>query len=209
MAPDVFYHLVRWTSVPLFSLYFRLTRQGVSHVPRTGAVLLAANHVSYLDPAVVGSACPRRVFFLMHEGTWAKPVMNWFFRGMQAIPVSRDASVRVPLRRALSRLEAGCAVGIFPEGARVRVSGDDALLGVALLARRSGAPVIPVGIAGTDRAMPVGAALPEPVRVRVAFGAPLRHDGARGGEDLRAADARFTRELMSSVRRLAAPVAAA
>lgn len=208
MADSAFYHAVRLASRPLLGLYFGLRREGAGRVPREGAAVLAANHVSYLDPAVVGSVVPRQVHFLMDLATWAHPSLNWFYRGMDAIPVDRTGGpTRDAFRAALARLEAGQCIGIFPEGARARAEGPDpAQLGVALIARMSGAPVVPVGIGGTEAAMPRGRALPEPARVRVLFGEPLLHAelAAREGLGKREADARFTELLMRSIDELAA-----
>jgi 1-acyl-sn-glycerol-3-phosphate acyltransferase len=176
-------------------------------VPRTGPVIVAANHVSFLDPAVLGSAFPRRVHFLIDASTWAHWSMNWFYRGMKAIPVDRTGGPsREAIRRAMTRLGEGCVVGIFPEGGRVRDAAmARAMEGVALLARHTGAPVVPAGIAGTAEAMPRGRAIPEPTPVRVAFGEPVRHaDVATSiGVAGRDADGPFTRLLMRRIAALA------
>ena len=103
--------------------------------------------------------------------------MNWFYRGMRAIPVDRDGRpTREAISTALRRLREGQVVGIFPDGGRVdELSVDRALAGVALLARHSGAAVLPVGIAGTAESMPRGAGLPEPLPLRVHFGESFRY----------------------------------
>jgi 1-acyl-sn-glycerol-3-phosphate acyltransferase len=201
----VFYDLVRWTSIPLFALYFRLERRGLEQVPGSGPVIVAANHVSFLDPAVLGSAFPRRLRFLIDRTTWSYPSLNWFYRGMAAIPVPRDGGLtRDAIRAALGALAGGAAIGIFPEGGRREgLDPEAAYLGVALLARHSRAPVVPAGLAGTDRAMPRGVVLPEPCRVRVTFGKALRHADVAAGLSGRAADERFTRTLMEVIGRLA------
>ena len=205
MPRAAFYHLVRLLSRPVFAAWFRLTRDGLSGLPAEGPLILAANHVSFLDPAVVGSSFPRAVRFLIHERVWAHASLNWFYRGMLSIPVGRDGAVaRAALREALAALRDGQVVGIFPEGGRVAPgSPDEALSGVAMLARKSGAPVVPVGIRGTARAMPRGAAIPRPVGLSVRYGRPLLYDQVRGELSGRAADAAFTLELMSRIRDLA------
>ena len=199
----MFYEAVRWASIPAFAVYFRLTAEGRDAIPRTGPLIVAGNHVSYLDPAVLGSVCPRNLHFLMDGKIFARRGFSWFFRGMDAIPVEKDGSGRDTIRKALAHLERGEAVGIFPEGGRVAPGRElSALGGVALLARRSGAPVVPVGIVGTARSMPLGRALPRPVAVRVRFGAPGRHERAGGGRAGRAADEAFTGDLMANIAAL-------
>jgi len=200
----VFYSVVRWASIPLFALYFRLAVEGEEHVPDTGAAIVAGNHVSYLDPAVLGSACPRTLHFLMDGRIFRRRGLSWFFRGMEAVPVERDRSGRETIRASLSHLDAGRAIGIFPEGGRTAPDRPlEPLAGVALLARRTGALVVPVGITGTERSMPLGKTLPEPVKVRVRFGEPLRPaDAGGGGRAAREADQAFTAELMARIARL-------
>lgn len=199
-----FYHAVRLLSRPAFAAWFRLSREGLAGLPGEGPLILAANHVSYLDPAVVGSTFPRAVRFLIHEAVWSKSGQTWFYRAMRSIPVAREGAIaRTALRQAMTALSAGQVVGIFPEGGRVDPGTTDAaLVGVALLARRTGVPVVPVGIAGTERAMPRGVAVPRPVQVSVRYGEPLRYEeaAAAGG---RAGDQAFTEELMRRIRRLA------
>lgn len=197
----MFYHLVRWLSRIPFALYFRLARTDVDRVPGEGAALLAANHVSFLDPAMVGSTSPRKVYFLMTADIFRRSGLRWFFRWMDAIPVDRAGRpTRDAIRAALRRLAAGDLVGIFPEGARVDGAQlGEGLAGVALLARRSGAPVVPVGITGTDRAMPRGTAIPRPASVRVRYGTPFRHAEVTAGLAGREADEAFVRRLMESI----------
>lgn len=208
MDGSLFYRTVRRTSIPLFRLYFGLRAGGLENVPADGPLLVAANHESYLDPAVLGSAFPRPLHFLINARVWRAAAMNWFYRGMQAIPVDRDGRpTRDAINAALERLRQGRAVGIFPEGGRAGDGGlEEALAGVSLLARRSGAPVLPVGIAGTGDSMPVGKALPEPVPVRLAIGEPLSHRSPAedGPKARRVADRRFTEELMTRIADLAA-----
>jgi 1-acyl-sn-glycerol-3-phosphate acyltransferase len=203
MNDTLFYRLVRWTSIPLFKLYFSLRRAGSEQVPANGPVIVAGNHASYLDPAVLGSAFPRPIHFLINARVWRATGMNWFYRGMRSIPVDRDGRpTRDAIQAALHRLGQGRVVGIFPEGGRNGAGGvEEALAGVALLARKSGALVVPAGLAGTADAMPIGKALPEPVPIRVHFGEPLRVEppAGRGPAARRSADRRFTVELMERI----------
>ncbi len=202
-----FYRVIQGLSRPAFAILFRLRRHGHRVIPAEGPAILAANHVSYLDPGMVGSTCPRIVRFLIHHGVFRKPGQRWFYRAMLSIPVDRTGpQARAALRAGLAALRSGEVIGIFPEGGRVIPGSEPPLIGVALLARRSGAPVIPVGIRGTDRAMPRGAALPRPVRVSVHYGEPIAYvapgEGA-GPAAIRAADLAFTESLMLRIRELA------
>ena len=179
--------------------YFRLSHEGREHVPADGALIVAANHVSYLDPAVLGATLPRPAHFIMVGGIWRKTGLNWFFRGMRSIPVDREGLMsRSALKAALDALARGEVVGIFPEGGRALPDGSvPALAGVALLARRSGAPVLPTGISGTFEALPRGRAIPRICKIRVRFGPLVRHEGLS-----REQDAAFTTVLMREIRAL-------
>ena len=153
-------------------IWFRLR---VENRPRMkGAYVLVANHASFLDPALLGLALPRRVVFMMTEVHWRSPLLGWFYRWNRAIPLSARGGNRVPLRAARDVLRQGRLLGIFPEGG---LSRDGELLlgspGAVSLVLGESVPIVPVGIIGADRAMPVGAAFPLPRKVVVRFGEPI------------------------------------
>jgi 1-acyl-sn-glycerol-3-phosphate acyltransferase len=183
---DRFYATVRTLSLPVIKAWLRLRVEGIERVPATGPVILLANHASYLDPAVLGRACPRKVHFLIKRKIYETPGLQWFFRGMDAIPVVADPTDTSALRRALRLLAAGEVLGVFPEGGRSRDGSlAEGKTGAALLASRSMAPLLPVGIRGAHEAMPMGAAWPRPRRVEVVFGHPFQPPAARGVEGRR------------------------
>ncbi|MET0418418.1 MAG: lysophospholipid acyltransferase family protein [Actinoplanes sp.] len=184
---------------PVCRVAFRPEVHGRDLVPRTGPVILAINHLSFLDSFVVPLLTPRRVSFLAKEeyfrdgGGPKQWLIRSFFTGTDAIPVPRGGhrAAQEALEIALRVLKDGGAFGIHPEGSRSR---DGRLYrgrtGVAWLAMASGAPVVPVAIRGTDRIQPVGARFPRPGRVVVRFGEPLYFDaqpGVRPGPARRAA----------------------
>jgi 1-acyl-sn-glycerol-3-phosphate acyltransferase len=166
--------------VPLARILFRMSIEGRHHIPREGAVILAANHLSFIDSFVIPLVTPRPVSFLakaeyfQHTG-----VKGWLIRAslLDAIAVPRGAhrAAQASLELALEVLNDGKAFGIHPEGSRSR---DGRLYrgrtGVAWLALASNAPVVPVAVLGTDRVQPVGARFPRPHRIVVRFGPPLR-----------------------------------
>ena len=163
---------------PALHLLFRPKVTGLEYIPREGGAILAANHVSFLDPLLLPLVVPhRRVMFLTKVKYIDKPLLRWILSGAGVIPVATDypRAVGESVRAAVEVVRSGRLVGIFPEGTR---SPDGRLYpgktGVARIALESGAPVIPVGIIGSDLAFPRGARLPRPRSVRIVFGPPIR-----------------------------------
>jgi 1-acyl-sn-glycerol-3-phosphate acyltransferase len=182
--------------------YFRLEGRGGEHVPRTGPVLLVSNHSSVLDPPLIGGACPRVLTFMAKAELFSIPLFGRLIAALNARPVNREGGDARALKDALRLLEAGRALLVFPEGTR----GPEGTVregkpGAGMLAALSGAPVVPVHISGTGRALPKGAAWPRPRKVIVRFGPPLRFGRAEGGqarEHYRA----VTAAMMDAVRHL-------
>ncbi len=182
---------------------FALRVEGTDHVPWKGAAILAANHVSFLDSVVVGISAPRSVHFMAKRELFGNPLAKWFLSSLHAFPVSREHISPSTLRRTLALLEAGEAVVIFPEGGR----GDGRRMrpirpGIGLIAARSGAPVIPVGHSGTERALPRGARFIRRAPLRVRFGPPLCFKGEGVGAAEHAAITGFAREIGAAIEAL-------
>ncbi|MFJ6279010.1 lysophospholipid acyltransferase family protein [Arthrobacter subterraneus] len=175
------YDLTRSSTRGLIAGLCRPTVVGLENVPPSGGFIVAPNHLSFLDSVLVQALMPRPVaFFAKAEyftGTGVKGVlMRSFFEGVGSIPVQRGqqaASVQA-LKTLLEMLEAGDGVGIYPEGTRSR----DGLLyrgrtGVGWLALTTGAPVVPVGLLGTDRLQPAGSRWIRPQHFTMRIGEPL------------------------------------
>ena len=176
---------------PIARMVYRPTVEGLENIPGTGPVILAANHLSFVDSMIIPIVVPRRVYFLAKaeyfEGTGFRGALSrWFFTGMGNIPVRRGQgrSARDSLDTVIKVLEDGEAFGIYPEGTRSL----DGMLhrgrtGVARIALESGAPVVPIGLVGTDKVMAVGRKLPRIVKVTVRFGKPLDFSRYAGMQD--------------------------
>lgn len=175
------YDLTRSSTRGLIAGLCRPTVVGLENVPPSGGFIVAPNHLSFLDSVLVQALMPRPVaFFAKAEyftGTGVKgALMRSFFEGVGSIPVQRGqqaASVQA-LKTLLEILEAGDGVGIYPEGTRSR----DGLLyrgrtGVGWLALTTGAPVVPVGLLGTDRLQPAGSRWIRPQHFTMKIGEPL------------------------------------
>ena len=169
-----FYYAVRTFLRLFFRLGFGLEVTGQEHVPARGPFIVAANHLSYFDPPLMGAACPRRLSFMARADLFKNWLLGAFMRGVHVIPLQRGEGDLAAIREAVIRLRRGDAVAIFPEGGR-QLSGrlGMARRGVGLLAEAAEAPIIPTLIRGTFEALPSGARWPRRAKIRVAFGAPI------------------------------------
>lgn len=197
------YTLVRALALLALKVLCRLRAEGNEHVPERGGVLLAANHVSYVDPVVVGCAVRRRLHYLAKEELFRRPAAGWLLRQLQAFPISRNQAEPSVLKRTLALLRRGEAVLVFPEGTR----GDGRRLlpgkaGAGLLALRSACPVVPIYHEGGAAVLPRGSVVPRPAPVRVRIGPPLRFSAAAAGEPHRYEA--VSQEIMAAIARLQA-----
>ncbi|MGZ4428363.1 MAG: lysophospholipid acyltransferase family protein [Nocardioidaceae bacterium] len=195
---------------PLAKLIWRPAVEGLGNVPASGPVIIASNHLSFVDSLVIPIVAPRKVVFLAKAdyftGSGAKGALSrTWFTGMGMVPVDRDdtKAAMASLDIALEVLGRGEAFGIYPEGTRSR---DGRLYrgrtGVAHLALTSGAPVVPVGLQGTEHLQPVGSTLPKLARVTVRFGKPLQFAGRYDGVPLGRARREATDEIMAAIQAL-------
>ncbi len=195
---------------PVARAVWRPTVTGLHHVPATGGVILASNHLSFADSVVIPCVVPRKVVFLAKsdyfDGTGVRGALQraWF-TGLGMLPVDRDdtKAAIASLDVALDVLGQGDAFGIYPEGTRSR---DGRLYrgrtGVAHLALTAGVPVVPVGLVGTEQLQPVGSSLPRIAKVRVAFGQPVEVAGRFDGVPLGRARRLLTDEIMTAIQAL-------
>lgn len=157
-----------------YAIYFRWRICNPERVPRTGPVILASNHASFIDPPLIGSALPRDINYLARESLFRFPGIGWLLRSWQAVPVDRDGGGAKGLKAILDRLLAGGAIVLFPEGTRTRDGKlQPARSGIGLIVIKSTAPVIPVRVFGTFEAYGRHAKFPRPTRIVVKYGAPL------------------------------------
>lgn len=204
------YAIGRFVITPLARVVYRPRVEGKHLVPRTGPVIFASNHLSFIDSIAIPVAAPRPVHFLAKSSYFeGRGLSGWmsreFFTSIGAIPVRRGAGQAAldALDQQRQLLVEGRAVALYPEGTR---SLDGRLYkgrtGVAFLALQTGAPVVPVGLIGTDKVMPKGATMPSlKHRVTVKFGAPLdlsSHGDAGSGRARRLA----TDEIMAAIHAL-------
>jgi len=202
----VLYWVIKAVLTPVLRLGYRIKVEGREHIPKKGAVILAANHRSFLDSIFIPLILRRRVTFVAKADYFDDPKTAWFFRGLGQIPIRREggsASERA-LGSAMEVLDSGGVFAIYPEGTRTR----DGLLhrghtGIARLAMRSGAPIVPIGLIGTDACQPVDRKLPKLFQhVTIRFGESLDPSRYAGRENDHMALRELTDELMYDICQL-------
>jgi 1-acyl-sn-glycerol-3-phosphate acyltransferase len=167
------YWTLRALFVPTFLIYFRMQRIGREHLPKTGPLLLASNHRSFLDPFVIGTLVRRPVYYMAKRELFEKRWQAWILNGLGAFPVDRGAGDGDAMATARAILERGDCVVVFPEGTRVRPGPlGTPRRGVGRLALETGVPVAPVAVIGSEHVRRGWRIRPRKVRLRV--GAPLR-----------------------------------
>ena len=164
----------------LYATYFRWHVSGAENVPTTGGVILAANHVSFLDPFLVGAGLKRDINYLARESLFRFPGIGALLRSWNSVPVDRDGGGAKGLKVILGRLLGGAGIILFPEGTR---SPDGKLqparAGIGLVVAKSEAPVVPVRVFGTFEAYGRNIKFPRPKRVAVKYGVPMRFEKLR------------------------------
>lgn len=146
----MFYGVARSLFRGVFKTFCRWQISGTENIPAEGPVLLCCNHISNLDPMVMGSGFTHRMIHLMaKESLFKVPVLRWIVRDFGAYPVKRGAGDRAAIRATLQMLSEGKMIGIFPEGTRSKTGElGEGHTGAAMFALRSGATVVPCAIIG-------------------------------------------------------------
>jgi len=209
MAGSWFYGILRVIICWWARWYLQLEVVGREHVPRTGGLLVAGNHVSYLDIPMLACALGRQADFMGKRELFSRPVIGWMYRWLGGFPIRRGGVTKEALSEAIRRLRAGRVVVIYPEG-QINLTGK--LLppkpGLGLIVARTGVPVLPVYVTGTDEAMPRGRWWIRPRPVKVLLGTPLHFASEAADENNDVGDqekAKYTeisRKVMDAIERL-------
>jgi 1-acyl-sn-glycerol-3-phosphate acyltransferase len=197
----VLYAVLKPLVFGIFRLFFGFRTVGREHVARQGPLILASNHVSHLDPPIVGAGAPRPLDYMAKSELFEIPLFGRLIRALNAHPVEREGADARALRHALLLLRRGRALLVFPEGTR----GSPGRLGrgrpgAGMLASHSEAPVVPVYVRGSGEILPRGATRPRRGRVTVFYGEPLRFTRGRGKERYQ----EISDEIMAAIGRLKA-----
>lgn len=202
-AFDCMYRVLWLLATALVRVYCRFEVDGREHIPTDGAYVLAPVHRSNVDFLLAGLTGPRRSWFMAKRSIFVGGVIDWFLTGIGAFPVNREGVDRTALRSCEEHLAAGHPVVMFPEGRRQ--SGDritECFEGPAFVASRQRVPIVPVGIGGSDRVMPIGSKLIFPRKVRIVVGEPIQPDVPVVGRIPRSTVTELTGELRDRLQEL-------
>ena len=190
----------------IVQVYFRFSHKidyyHASRVPKTGGFILAANHMSYLDPPLIGCASPRELYYMARKTLFRFWWSNWVLASVNVVPVDLQGSSLAAFKAVIRLLEDGKPVLIFPEGTRSvdgRLGEPEA--GIGWLALKSGVPVVPARVWGTDVAMPKQGK-GRRAHLEVKFGKPLNFDAGALPKDRRQASEAVARRVMEAIAAL-------
>lgn len=144
------YKIAKWVVSIIFFPLFRIRVIGKENIPKTGPVIICSNHISNLDPPIVGITSPRSIYFMAKQELFEKPLLGKLLTAIQAFPVKRGIGDRNALRKGMAILKKGHTLGLFPEGTRSKTGKlRKPLAGAGFFALRSEATIVPCAIIGT------------------------------------------------------------
>lgn len=199
----MFYPIVRFLLLVLLKPLFRIKMYGYENIPSDGAVIIAANHRSYLDPILMSFIVKnRQINFMAKDSLFKYPVFGTIIKMLNAFPVKKGTADKAAIVKSLRILENNEVLVIFPEGTRYREGGmGPAYPGVTTIALKTGATVLPVGISGTEKVMPDGAKMLRFPRIVVKVGKPIPVSKVSGA-DRKAQEEELTVRMMNEIGKL-------
>jgi 1-acyl-sn-glycerol-3-phosphate acyltransferase len=198
-----FYQLARAVCVGFCRVWFRMTVEGMEHVPRSGPFVLAPVHRSNMDTPIVCVVTRRRLRYMGKDSLWKQSFPRWFLSALGGFPVTRGSADKEALVRCIAVLRNGEPLVLFPEGERKSGPLVQPLFdGAAFVAAKANAPIVPVGVGGSEQVMPKGSKLIYPRKVHLIVGRPIVVPGADHGRVPRAVLAEVTTTLHDELQRL-------
>lgn len=198
----IVYRCTRRLIIVVSKLFFRVEIVGKEHLPATGACVVTPVHRSNLDTPILAWITTRRLRFMGKDSLWKSRFGNWFLTALGGFPVARGTADREALRACQAIIERGEPLVMFPEGTRRSGETIDELFdGPAFVAARTGVPLVPVGVGGSERVMPKGAKFLRPAKVVLVIGPPI-HPPASTGRVPRRVVRELTEELQTTLQGL-------
>ncbi|MCK5506299.1 MAG: 1-acyl-sn-glycerol-3-phosphate acyltransferase [Thermodesulfovibrionia bacterium] len=184
-AYNILYKLVALIIRVICRINGGLDIKGRENIPYNEGAIIASNHISYLDPPVIGAVLPRRGVFMARKGLFDIPLLGWLIK-RAAFPVDREKTGPSTIKAAIKKLKNGELVIMFPEGKRSETGQLlEAKRGIGMVAGLSKAPIVPTVVVGTDKALPVNVKWLKRARIKVVFGRPIYYPSAIDGKSQR------------------------
>ena len=157
----MFYYVVKAICWLILKIFWRMEIIGIENLPQSGGLIIASNHVSYLDPAVLTASFNRKIYFLTKKEVFKNNFISFLLKNMNALPINRENVNVLAFKKAINILREEKVLGIFPEGARSS-NGElqELKLGTIKIAMKTGVPILPAGIIGTHKIYPRGIKFP-------------------------------------------------
>jgi len=192
IANKLFYAVIRFIVVAICRVYLRLTVVDAHKIPRTGTFILAPSHRSTVDIPVASATTRRRLLYMGKDSMWKFKPIGVLLSALGSFPVTRGSADLEALKRCIAVLDRGDPLVLFPEGTRHRGRIIEPLFdGAAFIAYKTGVPLIPVGIAGSEEIWPPGSKFPRPKKCIAVVGDAIYPKPLNG--------ARASREMMSEL----------
>jgi len=196
---------VRLLLIVVLKPLFRYEVRGRHNIPKSGPVILAVNHVSYLDPVMVAVAIgPRPINFMAKSELLKIPVFGALLKSLNTFPVKRGLADKGAIAYSLKLLSNGEVLLIFPEGTRIRNNNGQLgapYPGVTAIALKTGAPIVPIGLIGMGKVLPDGKKLPRFPKLRVRIGDVIKVEKTSAA-DRKEKEAELTRKVMEELEKL-------
>jgi len=171
----LFYNVIKALAFFLLKVLFSMEVQGRFNIPKEGGLLVISNHCSQMDPVIIGSMFPRRLYYMAKEELFKIPFLRSLIISLGAFPVKRETGDLRALSKIMELVSRGEAVLLFPEGSRSE-DGEvkEFMHGASYVAVKTGVPVLPVAVRGSFEAMPKGQAIPRLTKIKVKVGEVMR-----------------------------------
>lgn len=197
------YELSRFLYRLFFVLFFRWEVHGKENIPASGGGIIAVNHSSFLDPALVGVPVPGKIFYVAKKELFSNPLAQWYFKKLNGIPIDRFKPGAGTLKKLLRLIRDGRIVVMFPEGTRsVDGSLGEGQIGIGLLAAKARATIYPCYISGARAAMPKGGKFFRSKKIRVIYGKPVRYERLYDSPPRREVYEEISRAAMGEIEKL-------
>ena len=177
LAVDLGQTFIRWFFRFFLFLVYRIRVHKIKYYPDDRGMLICSNHQSYLDPLIIGIACPHAVNYLGRKSLFRSPFLAWILKFNDTIPIDREGTGVGGMKETLRRLKKGESVVIFPEGTRT-IDGEllPLMLGFCAVARRSKATLMPLAFDGAYQSFPRNSKIPLPGRIHTVMAEPIRFE---------------------------------